>query len=47
MAGNLKDISELPLAEVAFSRLESLRVCADDQYVHGVQAAIKMHEIEE
>ena len=44
--GDIADIGDMTLMQVAYSRPSSLLVCADENYVHGVQVTIKMHPSE-
>ena len=43
MEGDLNTIANMSLMKLAYSRPYELMVCADDQYVHGIQLNIKMY----
>ena len=44
--GDLADIGDMSLMQVAYSRPTSILVCANDSFVHGVRITLKMHPSE-
>jgi len=39
---NLRELESLPQIQLAYARPVFFEVCADSEYIHGVQVAIKM-----
>lgn len=44
--GDLQDLGNMSLMEVAYSRPSAMLVCADDYYVHGIRLTLKLHPSE-
>ncbi len=45
MYGDLNQIAQMPLKETAFSRPSYVMVCADNEYIHGIQIGLKQHKV--